>query len=80
MPSINKVKTNGTGDTDSDINQIFVRACTNGDHQKVLTILNLIKDFNIDVADNMGRTALRLAITNEHLDVIELKYIIFFIN
>ena len=28
-----------------------------------------IKDFNIEVTDNLGRTALRLAVENEHLEV-----------
>ena len=40
-------------------------------------ILNEIKDFNIEVTDNLGKTALRLAIENEHLDVFsKIKYII----
>ena len=32
-------------------------------------ILDAIKDFNIDVTDNLGRSALRLAVENEHLEV-----------
>jgi hypothetical protein len=35
----------------------------------VNSILNSIKDFNIDVTDNLGRTALRLAVENEQLEV-----------
>ena len=57
-------------ETKIDINEVFVKACANGENDKVLRILDAIKDFNIDVADNLGRTALRLAIANEHLDVI----------
>ncbi len=35
-------------------------------------ILEAIKDFNINVTDYLGRTALRLAVENEHLEVVEL--------
>lgn len=34
-------------------------------------ILDTIKDFNIDVTDNLGRTALRLAIANENSEVVD---------
>lgn len=34
-------------------------------------ILLAIKDFNIEVTDNLGRTALRLAVENEHLEVVQ---------
>ena len=44
-------------------------ACENGDINLVNKILNVVKDFNIEVTDNLGKTALRLAIENEHLDV-----------
>ena len=44
-------------------------ACANGDYPTVTKILEAIKDFNIDVTDNLGRTALRLAVENEHLEV-----------
>ncbi len=44
-------------------------ACENGDYPTVIKILDAIKDFNIDVTDNLGRTALRLAVENEHLEV-----------
>ena len=52
-----------------DVNGIFVEACANGDYQTVNTILESIKDFNIDVTDNLGRTALRLAVASEHMEV-----------
>lgn len=44
-------------------------ACENGDYPTVQKILERIKDFNINVTDNLGRTALRLAVENEHLEV-----------
>ena len=53
-----------------DINERFVDACENGDCSTVSTILQNVKDFNIEVTDNLGRTALRLAVENEHLEVI----------
>ena len=34
-----------------------------------LQLIESIKDFNVDVTDNLGRTALRLAVVNEHLEV-----------
>lgn len=52
-----------------DINEKFVDACENGDYPTVTRILEEIKDFNINVTDNLGRTALRLSVENEHLEV-----------
>lgn len=52
-----------------DINERFVDACENGDYPTVTRILDSIKDFNIDITDNLGRSALRLAVENEHLEV-----------
>ena len=52
-----------------DINERFIDACINGDYQAVNFILESIKDFNIDITDNLGRTALRLAVANEHIEV-----------
>ncbi len=60
-----------------DVNGIFVEACANGDYQTVNTILESIKDFNIDVTDNLGRTALRLAVASEHMEVFFLLIIQF---
>ena len=54
-----------------NINEKFVEACENGDYVTVIRILDTIKDFNIDVTDNLGRTALRLAVENEHLEVVQ---------
>lgn len=53
-----------------DINERFVDACENGDLNTVNIILEKIKDFNTEITDNLGQTALRLAVENEHLDVI----------
>ena len=36
-------------------------------------ILQNIKDFSIEITDNLGRSALRLAVENEHLEVIIMK-------
>ena len=52
-----------------DVNEIFIDACMNGDYKTVSAILNQIKDFNINVIDNLGRSALRLAVANEHTEV-----------
>jgi hypothetical protein len=52
-----------------DINERFVEACATGDYQTVNTILETVKDYNIDVTDNLGRTALRLAVASEKLEV-----------
>ena len=60
-----------------DVNGIFVEACANGDYQTVNTILESIKDFKIDVTDNLGRTALRLAVASEHMEVFFLLIIQF---
>lgn len=43
-----------------------------GNYETVKTILESIKNFNIDVTDNLGRTALRLAVINENIEVINI--------
>lgn len=48
-----------------------MNACENGDYPTVKRVLLAIKDFNIEVTDNLGRTALRLAVENEHLEVVQ---------
>jgi hypothetical protein len=52
-----------------DINERFINACETGDLNFVSNVLRNIKDFNIEITDNLGRTALRLAVENEHLEV-----------
>jgi transient receptor potential cation channel subfamily C protein 6 len=37
----------------------------------VKNILENIKDFNIEITDNLGRSSLRLAVENEHLEVVQ---------
>jgi ankyrin repeat protein len=49
-----------------------VDACQKGDFRTVYSILQNIKDFNIDITDNLGRSALRLAVSNEQFDVVNL--------
>ncbi len=55
-----------------DINQKFLDACSVGDQRSLKKILDEIKDFNIEVTDNLGRTALRLAVTNENIECVHL--------
>ena len=52
-----------------DINVLFIMACENGDYITIMNLLNSIKDFNIDITNDLGKSALRLAIENEHLEV-----------
>ena len=49
---------------------MFVEACARGDYLTVNQILESIKDFNIDVTDNLGKTSLKLAVANENIEVI----------
>jgi ankyrin repeat protein len=51
------------------INEQFVRACENGDYTTVHRILETNQISNIDVTNQLGRTAMQLAIENEHLEV-----------
>ena len=52
-----------------DINEKFINACESGDLTIVKQILDNIKDFNVEITDNLGRNPLRLAVENEHLEV-----------
>ena len=52
-----------------DINEKFIEACENGDIKTVTYIIQNVKDYNIEVTDNLGRSALRIAVENEHLEV-----------
>ncbi|CAF3440747.1 unnamed protein product [Rotaria socialis] len=63
---------NGVRNTEMSINEHFVHACENGDYNAVHRILEENPKFNIDVTDQLGRTAIRLAIENEHLEVVTL--------
>ncbi|CAF0993566.1 unnamed protein product [Brachionus calyciflorus] len=55
-----------------DLNDVFREACKNGDSETVKEILESIKNFNIEITDNFGRSALKLAIQNDNLEVIKL--------
>jgi hypothetical protein len=52
------------------LNQRFIDACQNGDYPTVTKILEGVPKFNIDLTANLGKNVLRLAIENEHLEVI----------
>lgn len=52
-----------------------MEACENGDLKTVNYILQSIREFNIEVTDNLGRSPLRLAVENEHLEV-DLKFLL----
>ena len=60
-----------------DINERFVQACARGDYITVNFILNSIKDFNIEVTDNLDKSALKLAIANENIEVFLFFYLSF---
>jgi len=47
---------------------MYKDACENGDLHTLNLILQNVKDFSIDISDNLGRSALRLAVENEHLE------------
>ena len=51
------------------MNKAFINACQNGDYHSVISILDAIPKFNIDLTDNLGKNVLKLAIENEHLEV-----------
>ncbi len=53
------------------INEQFVRACENGDYSTVHHMLDKHLIASIDVTNQLGRTAMQLAIENEHLEVEE---------
>ncbi|KAL3859306.1 hypothetical protein ACJMK2_009531 [Sinanodonta woodiana] len=55
-----------------DVEDEFLHAAEFGDIPTVKRLLNDNADLNIDCSDALGRTALRLAVKNEHLEVVEL--------
>ena len=55
------------------INEQFIRACVNGDYRTVQQMLDASQITNIDVTNQLGRTAMQLAIENEHLEVNPLR-------
>lgn len=55
--------------TFEDITDLFLYACTHGDYILVHRLLRA-GDVRADVANKMGKTALQLAIENEHFEVV----------
>ncbi|KAK3611420.1 hypothetical protein CHS0354_027146 [Potamilus streckersoni] len=55
-----------------DVEAEFLHAAEFGDIPTVKRLLSENVDLNIDCSDALGRTALRLAVKNEHLEVVEL--------
>ncbi|KAK3787112.1 hypothetical protein RRG08_030275 [Elysia crispata] len=55
----------------ADVEEEFLHAAEFGDVPNVKKILAENADLNIDCIDALGRTALRLAVKNEHLEVVE---------
>lgn len=53
----------------ANVEEEFLHAAEFGDIQTVKRILNDYKNFNTDCTDALGRTALRLAVKNEHQEV-----------
>ncbi|KAL5021904.1 hypothetical protein ScPMuIL_001059, partial [Solemya velum] len=56
----------------STIEEEFIYAAEFGDIPKVQRILENTTNFSVDYSDILGRTPLRLAVGNEHLEVVEL--------
>lgn len=52
-----------------DIEEEFLHAAEFGDIHNVKRIINEFMELNVDCIDALGRTALRLAVKNEHLEV-----------
>lgn len=53
----------------STIEEEFIYAAEFGDIPKVQRILENTTNFSVDYSDILGRTPLRLAVGNEHLEV-----------
>ncbi|CAF0978236.1 unnamed protein product [Adineta steineri] len=67
-----QIYNNGARNGEFNITEQFVHACENGDYNTVNRILKDNPKINIDATDQLGRTAMRLAIENEHLEVVTL--------
>uniref|UniRef100_A0A8W8K9B7 Transient receptor ion channel domain-containing protein n=1 Tax=Magallana gigas TaxID=29159 RepID=A0A8W8K9B7_MAGGI len=57
--------------TNVDLEEEFLHAAEFGDIPSVKRILDQTPEMNVDCIDALGRTALRLAVKNEHLEVVE---------
>jgi hypothetical protein len=56
--------------TFDDINDLFLFACTHGDYMLVFRLLQQ-GDVKADTSNKMGKSALQLAIENEHFEVVK---------
>ncbi|XP_069113153.1 short transient receptor potential channel 7-like isoform X2 [Argopecten irradians] len=65
-------KANGIHRSLSSVEEEFIYAAEFGDIPSVKRILDENLTFNVDYSDIIGRTPLRLAVGNEHLEVVEL--------
>jgi hypothetical protein len=53
----------------ADVEEEFLHAAEFGDVPSVRRLLQEYPELNVDCIDALGRTALRLAVKNEHLEV-----------
>ncbi|XP_035825162.1 short transient receptor potential channel 3-like [Aplysia californica] len=65
------VDSTGSKQPFADVEEEFLHAAEFGDIPNVKRILSEYVDLNVDCIDALGRTALRLAVKNEHLEVVE---------
>jgi hypothetical protein len=56
--------------TFDDLNDLFLYACTHGDYMLVFDLL-CSGDIKANISNRMGKSALQLAIENEHLEVVK---------
>jgi ankyrin repeat protein len=56
--------------TFDDITDLFLYACTHGDYMLVYSLLKE-REVKADVCNRMGKSALQLAIENEHFEVVQ---------
>ncbi|KAL8589975.1 hypothetical protein ACOMHN_007001 [Nucella lapillus] len=54
-----------------DVEEEFLHAAEFGDVPTTRRLLNEYHELNVDCIDALGRTALRLAVKNEHLEIVE---------
>ena len=60
-----------------DVEEEFLHAAEFGDIPTVRRLLAENSDLNVDCIDALGRTALRLAVKNEHLEVSLFSFVFF---
>nr|XP_034338793.1 short transient receptor potential channel 3-like isoform X1 [Crassostrea gigas] len=70
--ALSSEKSNNTKGPLSDLEEEFIFAAEFGDIPTVKRLLEEHPNFNVDFNDILGRTPLRLAVGNEHLEVVEL--------